>query len=154
MVKAKHPRPICLGSLQVGYSGIRYHLKSPASLTHLIVNHLCSTTKDFYWRGELFSRPSTFSIFHFGSLLLLPLPTPLVVIGQLNSGHEEQFGPGFTHSWQKCVRMTKRETSASWLLLICASSHCCIAFLLSDLAVCSITGLKSTTLLNISLINL
>lgn len=75
MVKAKHLRPIWLGSLQVWYSNIRYHLRSPASLTHLTVNHLCRTAKDFYWRGELFSRPSTFSIFHFGSLLMLLLLT-------------------------------------------------------------------------------
>lgn len=54
---------------------VQQHLGSPASLTHLIVNHLRSTAKGFYWRGELFSRASTFSIFHFGSLLMLLLPT-------------------------------------------------------------------------------
>lgn len=75
MVKAKHLRPIWLGSLQVWYSDIKCHLRSPASLTRLVVNHLCSTAKKLLLGGELFSRPSTFSIFHFRSLLMLVLVT-------------------------------------------------------------------------------
>lgn len=157
-----------LRSLQVWCKDVRSHLRSTTSLPLPSVNHLCSTK--LLLGAELSSRASLFSIFHFRSLLIFRLLTYSAEVQESKTQNQQLC----TKPWQKCEWMTtqdrilplweekplNRSTNNGHLFRCTAvmekknHPHTSLAFLFLDLAVCSITGLKSTTLLSTSLINL